>query len=65
MLPLLDDRLHLKKLRHHMSLSRDIDNQRILQCDWTGGATSLTQSKVVVSYPTLITSMQKIFQGID
>ena len=48
-----------------MSLSRDIDYQRILQCDWTGGATSLTQSKVVVSYPTLITSMQKILQGID
>ena len=33
MLPSLGEYLHVKKKRYHMNLSRDIDDQKILQSD--------------------------------
>ena len=38
-----------KKLRHKFTLSRDIENQRIQQSDWTRGTTDHTYKTVVVS----------------
>ena len=37
-----------KKLRYHFILSRDVDDQRILQWDWTRDKTCQTQPKRVV-----------------
>ena len=38
-----------KKLRDQLILFRDIDEQRILQSDWTRGTTDQTQANVAVS----------------
>ena len=46
--------LDAKKLTHHLTLSRDIDDQRIMQCDWRRGTTGHTQLKVVVSNSTFL-----------
>ena len=53
MLPLLDDYLHAKCLWECWISSRYIDDQRILQSDWTRGTTGCsTQLKEVVSDAT-------------
>ena len=53
-LPLMtNDYLHAK-LRYHLALSPNIDDQRILQTDWTRGTTGHTQPKVLVSGPTFL-----------
>ena len=41
-----------KKLRYQLTLSRDNDNQRILQSDWMRGTTGHTQTNLVVSDAT-------------
>ena len=61
MLPSLNDYFHAKLLRYRLIPSRDIDDQRILQSDWTGDTTENTQPKVVVSsatFPLITNSMQ-------
>ena len=52
MLPSLDDYLHAKNQSYRLIHSSDIDDQRILQYDWTRGPTGYTQPKVVVSDTT-------------
>ena len=50
--PSLGDYLHAKNLRHQLILSKDTDNQIILQFDWVRGTTDHTQPIVVASDPT-------------
>ena len=38
----------MQKLRYQLILSKDIDDQKILQSDWTRGTTGHTQPKEVV-----------------
>ena len=45
MLPLLDEFLHAKNLRDRWISSRDIDDQRILQFDWTRVTTGHNKPK--------------------
>ena len=52
MLISFDDYLHAEKLRHKLTLSQDIDDQRILQSDWTRCTSGHIQQKVVVLDPT-------------
>ena len=49
MLPSLDDYFHAKSLRDQLIPFRDIDDQSMLQTDWTRGITCHLQPKVVVS----------------
>ena len=49
MLPSFNDYLHSKNLRDRLISFRDIDDQNILQFDWSRGRSSLDQPKVVVS----------------
>ena len=49
MLPSLDGSLLAKILRDRLIRSSYIDDQRILQSDWTRSTTGYTQQKVVVS----------------
>ena len=49
MLPSLDHYLHAKNLRYHLTHSRDIDDQRIMQSDRTRSTTYHTQAKIGVS----------------
>ena len=43
MIPALDDELHAKlHATHHMILSRDLGEQKILQSDWTKDKTGHT-----------------------
>ena len=49
MLPFFNDYLYAKNLRYWLIPSTDIDDQRILECDWTWGTTGHIKSKVVVS----------------
>ena len=53
MLPSLDDWLRAKKLRNYLILSRDFNDQRILQSDWTRALSGHTHSRVIVSDLTL------------
>ena len=39
--------------RYELIPYRDIDDQRILESNWTHGTPGLTQTKVVVSYATI------------
>ena len=43
------DYLNVKHLRLHLIPSRDLDDKRILQSDWTRDTSCHTQLKVVVS----------------
>ena len=52
MLHLLDD--SQKSNLSIVTLSQDIDNQRILQSDWTRGTTYYTQPTVVASDATIM-----------
>ena len=52
MLPSLDDQLHAIELRYYLILSRDIDDQRILQSAWKRDTTDHNQPKVVFSDAT-------------
>ena len=52
MLPSLDDYLQAKTLRYYFTLSRNIDDQWILQFDWTRGKTGHNQPLVVSSFDT-------------
>ena len=52
MLASLDDYHHAKNLSDRLVPSRDINDQRIRQFDWTRGTTSHTQPKVVVTDST-------------
>ena len=49
MLPSLDDYLNARNLRDLLILSRDIDDQRILQSHWTRDTIDPTKPKEVVS----------------
>ena len=58
----LGDKLHTNKLRY-LILSRDIDDQRILQSGSTRGTTGHTQPNVVVSdaaFLSLLSPCKKI-----
>ena len=48
MLPSLNDYPDSKNTEDCWMSSRDIDDQRILQPDWTGGTTGHKQQKVLV-----------------
>ena len=49
-----------KNLRDRSIPFRNIDDQTILQSDWTRGTSGHTQPKVVVSEATFLISMEKI-----
>ena len=48
MQPSFDDYHHTKKLWYQLTLSQDINDQRMLQFDWTRGTTGHLQPKEVV-----------------
>ena len=48
MLPSFDKYLHAKNLKNQLIPSRDINDQRISQSDWTKGTIGHIQTKVVV-----------------
>ena len=48
-LPSLDNYLHAKNLSYRLTPSRETDDQRILQYDWTRDTPSHTQIKIVIS----------------
>ena len=52
-LPLMSNSMQKKKLRYHSFLSRDFDDQRILQSEWTRGITGHFQPKEKVPDATL------------
>ena len=57
-----DDYLRVKKLRYPFTFYRDINDQRILQSDWTRDTASHTQPKVVFSdatFPCWLTPCKK------
>ena len=48
-LPFTDDYPHDKNLRYHLIPAKDINDQRMLQSDWTKSTAGQTQPKMVVS----------------
>ena len=52
MLPSLHEYFHAENLRYKLITSKYIDDQRILQSDWTRTKPGQTQSKVAVSDAT-------------
>ena len=54
MLPLLDDCLYAKNPKYCWTFSKDNDDQRIMQSDWTRGTTGHSQLKAVVSDTTFV-----------
>ena len=55
--------IQARKLRHHLTLSRDNDDQRILRSDWARDTTIHTQSKIRFSdaaFPWWLTPCKKI-----
>ena len=52
MLLSLDDYLHAKKKKDHLTLSTDIDDHRILYSDWIKDTPSHNQTKELVSHAT-------------
>ena len=63
MLPSLDDYLNARNLRDLLILSRDIDDQRILQSHWTRDTIGPTKPKEVISgaaFPSWLTRCKKL-----
>ena len=59
MLPFLVNHFHVKNLRYRLIPSTAIDDQRILQSDWTKVTNGHTQSKVLVSDAALEISLRQ------
>ena len=55
--------LHAQKVKYQLTLSRNIDDKRTLQSDWTRGTAGHTELKVVVSdatFPWSLTPCKKL-----
>ena len=51
LLPFFDDNLHSENLTDQWVPARGIDDQKIMQSDWTRGITGYSQLKLVASFP--------------